>query len=416
MLPTTRRNFVSALSAASAAVGSGLVSLSPLAPRFVLESAAMGAERRGDSILVVVQLTGGNDGLNTIIPLADENYRRNRPSLAIAPSQALKIDREFGFHPSLGGFAKLLEAKQLGIFQGVGYPNPNRSHFESMDIWQAAHTKVDKQQGGWLGRALDSQKTALAKQSDTPALHLGEEPQPLALAARDVATPSIRSLERFKLETDNDPARRSMIASATQLPRESKNDLLKFVQTSAASALAASQRIEAAAKNYKTSVKYPATALAGKLKSVAQLIDAGLRTRVYYVALDGWDTHSNQAAAHAGLLQQLGDAVAAFTDDLTQQGHGERVLTLMFSEFGRRVKENGSRGTDHGAAAPVFIAGAKAKTGLIGKHPSLTDLDDGDLKHHTDFRALYAALLEDWLGWPAAPIVGDAFKPVPILA
>jgi uncharacterized protein (DUF1501 family) len=414
-MSTTRRRFVSAISAATAAVSSGMVSLSPLAPQFLLETAAFGAERKGENILVVVQLSGGNDGLNTVVPYNDDVYRNARASLAIGKNAVLKIDHQLGFHPSLKGFATLLEAKQLAIVQGVGYPNPNRSHFESMDIWHSAHTKVDKQQGGWIGRALDAHKTELAKLSDTAAMHLGDEPQPLALAAREVATPSVRSLERFKLETGGDPTRRSMITSTTQMPRESKSDLLKFVQTSAAAALAASQRIEAAAKDYKTPVQYPATALATKLKSVAQLIDAGLATRIYYVAIDGWDTHSNQAAAHAALLEQLGDAVAAFTEDVIHHGHGDRVVTLMFSEFGRRVKENASRGTDHGAAAPLFLAGSKVKPGLIGKMPSLTDLDDGDQKHHTDFRAVYAALLEKWLGWPSAPILGDEFKSVEVV-
>lgn len=416
MLTTTRRKFLSAVSASTAAVSSGLVSLTPLAPRFLLESAAYGAEQRGDTILVVVQLSGGNDGLNTIVPYADENYRASRTTLAIAKSQVLKIDDSVGFHPSLKGFARLLEAQQLAIVQGVGYPNPNRSHFESMDIWHTAHQKADKQQGGWIGRALDAQHKEWKKQSDTPALHLGDEAQPLALAARDVATPSVRSLERFKLETSGDAARRSMIQTTTQLPRTEASDLLKFVQTSAAAALEASRRIEEAARDYKTPVKYPTTPLATRLKSVAQLIDAGLATRIYYVAIDGWDTHAQQAAAHAALLEQLGDAVAAFTEDLVHHGHGERVVTLMFSEFGRRVKENASRGTDHGAAAPVLLAGAKVKSGLIGKHPSLTDLDDGDLKHHTDFRQVYAALLERWLGWPAAPIVGEMHRPLEVLA
>lgn len=413
MWNTSRRAFVSGVS--TAAIGSGLVSLSPLAPRFLLESAALGAERPGDNILVVVQLSGGNDGLNTIIPFKDENYRRLRSSLAIDKSQVLKIDDSHGFHPALGGLAKLLEAGRLGIVQGVGYPNPNRSHFESMDIWHTAHTKVDKRQGGWLGRALDSQKTQLGKLRDAAALHLGDEAQPLALVAREVAVPSIRSLDRFKLDTGNDPARRSMIETATQLPRSASSDLLKFVQTSSTAALAASERMEAAARRYKTSTAYPDTSLAGKLKSIAQLIDAGIGTRVYYVALDGFDTHSNQAAAHEGLLRQLGDAVSAFTADLVEHGHGDRVLTMIFSEFGRRVKANASRGTDHGAAAPLLLAGAKAKPGLIGKHPSLTDLDDGDLKHHTDFRSVYAALLEKWLGWPAGPVLGEMFEPLDVV-
>lgn len=411
-MTTSRRRFLSAVSTATSAVSSGLVSLSPLAPRFLLESAARGAEAHGETILVVVQLSGGNDGLNTVVPYADDLYRSQRSSLAITKQQVLKIDDYCGFHPSLRGFAKLWENKQLAVVQGVGYPNPNRSHFESMDIWNSAQTKPDKQQGGWLGRALDAHKEQLSKRTDNAALHLGEEPLPRALVAREVATPSLRSLERFKLDSTGDAERRSSLQTATQMPRGQQSDLLKFVQTSTAAALAASARIEAAAKDYQTPVKYPTTSLASKLKSIAQLIDAGLTTRIYYVAIDGWDTHSQQAPAHAGLLEQLGDAVRAFVEDLTQHGHGERVCTLLFSEFGRRVKENASRGTDHGAAAPVFLAGGKVKPGLMGKHPSLSDLDDGDLKHHTDFRSVYAALLEKWLQWPSAAVLGEAFQPL----
>ncbi|HTN76961.1 MAG TPA: DUF1501 domain-containing protein [Pirellulaceae bacterium] len=405
----TRRLF---LSSASALASTGLISLAPAAPRFLVESALLGAERRGENILVVVQLSGGNDGLNTVVPYADEQYRRARHSLAINKQAVLKIDDQCGFHPSLKGFARLWEARELAIVQGVGYPNPNRSHFEAMDIWNSGHSEVAQQRSGWLGRALDLHKTEST--SDTIALHLGDEPQPLALTARGVATPSVHSLERFKLDTSGDEMRRSAIQTSTQLPRTNQNELLKFVQTTSTAALAASQRIEAAAKNYQTSVKYPTSALAGKLKNVAQLIEAGLSTRIYYVAIDGWDTHSNQAAAHASLLEQLGDAVAAFTADLTQHGHGQRVVTLMFSEFGRRVQENASRGTDHGAAAPLFVAGAKVQAGLIGKQPSLTDLDDGDVKHHTDFRSVYAGLLEHWLKWPAAPVLGEKFAPLAV--
>ena len=414
-MSTSRRAFVSSLSAGVAAVSSGMLSLSPFAPRFLLETAALGAEHRGENILVVVQLSGGNDGLNTVIPHSDENYRRYRSSLAIDRSQVLAIDRDMGFHPSLKGFSRLLDAKQLSIVQGVGYPNPNRSHFDSMDIWHCAQAKVDKQQGGWLGRALDANHQSLARLADVPAMHIGEEQQPLALASRGMSTPSVRSLEQFKLETGGDPSRRTTISTAAQLSRESTSDLLQFLQTSATSAIQTSQRLEAAAKDYKTPVTYPDSALALKLKSVAQLVDAGLTTRLYYVSIDGWDTHSNQAAAHAALLEQLGDAVAAFTEDLVQHGHGDRVMTLMFSEFGRRVKENASRGTDHGAAAPIFLAGPKARAGLIGKHPSLTDLDDGDLKHHTDFRAVYATLLDEWLGWDAKAVLGQTFEALDVL-
>ncbi|HEX5104069.1 MAG TPA: DUF1501 domain-containing protein, partial [Pirellulaceae bacterium] len=226
---------------------------------------------------------------------------------------------------------------------------------------------------------------------------------------------SIRSLDQFKLETGGDANRRAAIQSAAAAPRAAENDLLKFVQTRTTSALEVSRRIESSGQSYKTSVAYPGTPLAEKLKRIAQLIDAGLATRVYYVALDGFDTHSDQAAAHSGLLQQLGGALAAFAEDLQAHGQLDRVTTLVFSEFGRRVNENASRGTDHGAAAPVFLVGDRVKSGLIGKHPSFADLEDGDLKFHTDFRAVYAALLQNWLGWPSSPILGDDFKPADVL-
>jgi uncharacterized protein (DUF1501 family) len=415
MSSTSRRKFLAAVSAAAAASTSGLIPLSSRVPGFLLESAAYGAEKKGERILVVVQLSGGNDGLNTVIPYTDEVYRKKRPSLAVGEGGALKIEGGIGLHPNLTGFNTLLENRQLAIVQGVGYPNPNRSHFESMDIWHSARTQADQRKLGWLGRAFDGRAAEFAAAGDPPAMHLGEEVQPLALASRDVPSPSIRSLDQFKLETGGNDKLRTAIQTAASAPRAAGNDLLKFVQTRTTSALEVSRRIEASGQNYKTSVAWPGTPLAEKLKRIAQLIDAGLGTRVYYVALDGFDTHSDQAAAHAGLLQQLGGALSAFAEDL--QGHGQldRVATLVFSEFGRRVEENASRGTDHGAAAPVFVVGNKVKSGLIGKHPSFTDLEDGDIKFHTDFRAVYAALLENWLGWFAAPILGDGFKPADVL-
>jgi uncharacterized protein (DUF1501 family) len=414
-MSTSRRKFLAAVSAAAAASTTGLVPFAPRVPGFLLESAAYGAARPGERILVVVQLSGGNDGLNTVVPYADEIYRKKRPSLALNDGGVLKIDGKIGLHPNLTGFNTLLENRQLAILQGVGYPNPNRSHFESMDIWHSARTQADQRKLGWLGRAFDARAAEFAAAGDPPAMHLGEEIQPLALASRDVPSPSIRSLDQFKLETGGNDKLRTAIQVAASAPRAGSNDLLKFVQTRTTSALEVSRRIEASGQNYKTTVDYPGTPLAEKLKRIAQLIDAGLATRVYYVALDGFDTHSDQQAAHAGLLQQLGGALAAFTEDL--QGHGQldRVATLVFSEFGRRVEENASRGTDHGAAAPVFVIGNQVKSGLIGKHPSFTDLEDGDIKFHTDFRAVYATLLENWLGWPAAPILGDGFKPVELL-
>ncbi|HZL91588.1 MAG TPA: DUF1501 domain-containing protein [Pirellulaceae bacterium] len=416
MGPFSRRRFLASVAAASTT--SGLVSLAPQVPWFLADSAALGAQAgaTGEKILVVVQLSGGNDGLNTVIPFRDERYIKARPSLKFDENSVLKIDADTGFHPSLKGLTKLLEAQQLSIVQGVGYPNPNRSHFESMDIWHTARNEVGGDRtAGWIGRGLDSRQEDWNRTPDPGALHLGEEVQPLALLARAVPVPSIRSLEQFQLDLGGNFRLRQSIESAAGASRSDASELLKFVQTRTTSALEVSRRIEATAKDYKTPVVYPETGLAHKLKQAAQLIDAGLSTRVYYVALDGFDTHSQQADAHSGLLLQLGDALAAFAEDLQTHGHLERVTTLVFSEFGRRLAENASQGTDHGAAAPVFLVGSKVKAGLVGKHPSTAELDDGDVKFAIDFRAIYSALLTQWLNWPAAAILGGEFQPAEVL-
>jgi len=414
----TRREFL------RAAGGATVLSLSGAAPAFLVEaSAAQAAPKKGETILVVVQLSGGNDGLNTVVPYADDAYHKNRFTLRIGKEQIHKLDDHVGLHPAMRLMADLFNQKKLSVVQGVGYPNPNRSHFESMDIWHTARhdrsaelaASRERRTVGWLGRYLD-ESASTRKGSDVAGLHLGSQRLPLALAALNVQVPSVRSLDRFRLQDGGDAELRRTIETLAGLKRPATNDLLDFIQANATAALASSQRISEALGRYKTSVNYPGTGLAQSLKSVAQLIDAGLSTRVYYVALDGFDTHSEQKDAHAGLLGELSAALAAFLQDLSEHGHAERVLAMSFSEFGRRVRENASRGTDHGAAAPMFLAGGRVRPGLIGKHPSLTDLDDGDLKFHTDFRQVYAAILREWLGWKTDTILDGKYEPVPLFA
>ncbi len=382
-----------------------------LAPQFLARAAA-DAKSDKDRVLVVVQLSGGNDGLNTIIPYADDVYRKRRPSLAIPATEIIKSNDHTGFHPALRGFADLLGQQQLVVVQGVGYANPNRSHFESMDIWHTCHLKNEQRSVGWLGRYLD--QSVGADGGDVPAIHFGGEQQPLALQARDVRVPSVKSLDDFKLQSGNDQFRET-VSKLASTQRSTASDLLGFVQTSTSAALVASDRVAAAQSDYKSAVEYPQSDLARKLRIVAQLINAGLNTRIYYVTLDGFDTHSQQADAHAALLRQWGDAVTAFTRDVTGHGHGSRILTLSFSEFGRRVEENASKGTDHGAAAPLILTGGGVQAGFYGDHPSLTDLDDGDLKFHTDFRQVYATILNNWLGCDSEKVIGASYEPLPIL-
>ncbi|MDA0588488.1 MAG: DUF1501 domain-containing protein [Planctomycetota bacterium] len=404
---TTRRNFLKTSIGTSA-----VVSLGAAAPQFLLRACAADTKPKGESILVVIQLSGGNDGLNTVAPFTEPAYRKARPTLAVRADDALKIDRSLGFHPAAQGFADLLERNQLAIVQGVGYANPNRSHFESMDIWHTCRRKTAIRNDGWLGRFLD--ESLKGKALDLPALHLGHEKQPLALASSEIRVPSVTALDRFRLKENSGGLRKAVaeIGAASKAPGD---DLLGFVQSSTGSALSASEKIEAASDTYKTGISYPETGLAGKLKTVAQLIDSGLKTRIYYVTLDGFDTHSRQAQAHAALLREVSTALDAFVRDLNEHGHGDRVLTLTFSEFGRRLQENASEGTDHGAAAPAFLAGNRVKPGLIGKHPGLGDLDDGDVKFHTDFRQIYATVLDGWLGVDSKPILDGRFDSVAAL-
>jgi uncharacterized protein (DUF1501 family) len=307
----------------------------------------------------------------------------------------------------------LHEDGHLCVVQGVGYPNPSQSHFRSMDIWQAAST-AETLSEGWIGKALK-------KLPQVPAFHLkaSNEGTPLALEGSPARVPSIANLEDFQLQLAaasgaDKKDQRAVIEGVVQ-PGGDKPSLLDFVARTAAETYASSRRLQEIGKNYQPKEPYPNAPLANRLKLAAQLIDAGLGARIFYVSIDGFDTHAAQAAAHPQLLQQLSGAMTAFYKDLAARGHKDRVLLLTFSEFGRRAKENGSRGTDHGSAAPMLLVGGKVKAGLIGKHPSLTELEAGNLKHHTDFRQVYAAVLDQWLGVSSKDVLGEAFKPVEIL-
>jgi uncharacterized protein (DUF1501 family) len=409
----SRREFLTA-GAASAAV----VSSSTNVPGFLLHAAAGEARHNGDNVLVVLQLSGGNDGLNTVVPYADDIYHRNRFATRVDESDVLRIDDYVGLHPAMKGMAHLLENRRLAIVQGVGYANPNRSHFESMDIWHSARRDGGHRQVGWLGRYLDA-SARLGDDSQVDgrlaAVHLGSEVQPLALAGLRIHAPSISSLDAFQLDDGGRAGQREAIQRLIDAPRAEAHDLVAYVRAAAQTAVASSRRVRKAMGSYSTPVKYPASGLAEKLRGVAQLIEAGLSMRVYYLALDGFDTHSEQTEAHAALLTELSESLAAFVDDLVHHGHDQRVLVMCFSEFGRRVKENASRGTDHGAAAPMFLAGGAVRGGLFGNHPDLSELADGDPRFHTDFRRVYATVLEHWLDVGSEPVLGDRFEPLPLL-
>src|SRR5262245_41130208 len=397
--------------------GSLLVALGLTAPTWVARAAAAASEPAPaggrTKVLVVVQLGGGNDGLNTIVPVGDDDYYRARPTLAIPRAQAVELVDGLAVHPSLAPLKPLFDARRLAVVQGVGYPNPNRSHFRAMDIWQTGAPER-RENRGWLGRYLDAQ--CCGEQPRGPLATAIGDGTPRAYWNEHVLVPSIPDLEHFQLEADARDRRGALDAFRMVYDDdEAAGQYESLIRRVGADALASSEELKRIASAYKPASPYPASAFAKGLQAIAQLVNADLGTRVFYISLGGFDTHAGQKNTHARLLKELGDGLAAFQRDLEGHGQADRVLTMTFSEFGRRVAENGSGGTDHGAAEPMLLLGA-VRGGLIGDHPSLTDLDQGDLKHGIDFRAVYASVLEGWLETPSEAVLGQKFGGVPILA
>lgn len=401
----TRRQLLKSGMGAAAAV-----SLAGPLPFVLGQSARRAAETGTGRILVVLQLTGGNDGLNTLVPFGDDAYYRNRFSLALRKEQVVPVSDYAGMHPSLRPLENLLDEKRLAFVQGVGYPRPNRSHFESLDLWHTAHRMEETRILGWLGRADD----LLESGPTLPAVHLGGDTQPLALAGDRRQAMSIRSIDSFRLRVAEQAAARKFLELSNLQPREMPSGGLQHIHSTMNAATEASRRLAELPASSDRGAAYPNNGLGTRLRQVADLIAAEIPVRVYYLSLGGFDTHANQLAAHASLLSELAGSVSAFLADLTRQGNADRVLVMTFSEFGRRVRENASRGTDHGAASIVQLAGPVMGQTLLGSYPSLTDLDEGDLKFSTDYRRLYSAVLEQWLGVDPVAVLGGRFDPMPI--
>ena len=400
--------------------GLGLVGMSAAVPTFLARSAAAAHNDQAQQrIVVMVQLTGGHDGLSAVVPYGDDHYHKLRKVSRIAPEQVLKVDDHIGLHPNLKGFRSLLDEGKLAVVQGVGYPNPNQSHFTSMDIWHLAdndartnNSSIDTSRG-WLGKYTDQ----CFKQNLDPklAMAIGSGKAPLAIRGREHPGLSFQVPESFRYIGDRGDKRRAQAYQELNMDPAAKASAmhnLEFVTATAAHANASSDEIRNLATKHKTKSAYPRSGLASSLQTVASLIAGGLSTRIYYVFHGGYDTHSGQRSRHDRLMTELGDALAAFQKDLDQQGSAQRVLTVCFSEFGRRPEENFSEGTDHGMAGPMFLIGAGVKPGLHGKHPSLAkeDLALGrDLKFDIDFRSVYATVLDRWLGAPCESILGGKF-------
>jgi uncharacterized protein (DUF1501 family) len=386
----TRRQFLKSWSS--------LLGLAPTLPLFIARTGQAAPVDRDGRILVVVQLDGGNDALNTLVPYADPNYARLRPRLKIPKKNLLRLSDALGLHPSLKPLDKLLQAGHLGVVPGVGYPNPNRSHFESMAVWHTARLDPEERQGyGWIGRALDErgERSCVAGSS-----------VPGALRGRRSSAVSVSRTDDMLLA--NPASAMRALGSGTQ------NDLLAFVRRQAVDAHETVAKLANLAGGEDSS-SYPATGLAERLKLVARLLKTGMGGRVYYTVQGSYDTHAGQLFTHASLLSEFAGAVAAFFDDLGAAKLAERVVLLAFSEFGRTIKENGSGGTDHGTAEVVFIAGPGIRGGVVGQTPSLTDLVNGEPRMTTDFRRIYATLLEGWLDISSPAPLGGSFAKLPLL-
>ena len=389
-------------------------------------------------ILVLIQLAGGNDGLNAVVPYTNDFYYQARPTIAIPSSDVLTMNDVLGLNPALTGFKKLFDAGHLSVVNGVGYPNPNRSHFRATEIWQTASDEDKYLTDGWLGRYFDN---ACQGCDPTVAINIGTG-LPQAFSSH---TPTGISLEnpdsyRFIGSGKNDDETLAYRSMYTQDPDnvfgsgsnsggsvsmvsgtvtlQNGQSALDFLERTSMDAQVSSDKIREIAGKTASSSLYPGTGLARNLQLIARLIAGGLPTRVFYVSQGGYDTHTSQRGGQDGRLRELGNAVKAFTDDLTSMGEFDRVMIMTFSEFGRRVHENGSQGTDHGAAAPMFLVGSKMNAGLHGEEPSLApeDLQDGDIKFNTDFRSVYASILQEWLKTNSVPILGKQFPTLPIVA
>ncbi len=380
----SRRRFLQAAS---------LVGLAPTIPTFLAKTSWAAPTEKEQPILVVVQLDGGNDGLNTVVPFADEGYAKHRQQLQLPTANLHKLDDSIGLHQQMQGLSQLWQDGNLAIVNGVSYPNPSQSHDVSMSVWQTGRPDSrDVLDYGWLGRSLDQLKEG----PGSDAVFTEQRAKPLALTGRKCITTSLTDAKDMQLHAQ-------LQASTGQ---DSDGDLQQFLSRSTLDAYATSEQLQGLALSEDSDVPYPETEFSQRLKLISSLIKSGWQSRVYYAVQGGYDTHAGQLFTHARLLRRLSDALLAFQKDLQATGLADRVVTMCFSEFGRRVAENGSAGTDHGTAGPVFVFGSKVQGGLYGDIPSLLELENGNLKTAVDFRQIYATLLERWLEVNSENVLG----------
>jgi uncharacterized protein (DUF1501 family) len=370
------------------------------------------APQDGGRTLVLVQLSGGNDGLSSVVPYADDGYGRARSTTRRSAAELLRLDEYRGLHPGLVRLRAAWDQGSLAIVEGVGYPQPNRSHFKSLDVWHAADRRGRSAGEGWIGRLC--------------AAAFGDEPDPLRVVHVGGAVPYSLFSTRHPPTAFSTPQGFRWIANEAEVARvldegagrgEGRSaQVLSGIRAAMDEARIASATIQAAAARHRPSVAYPSGPFGQTLRTVAALVHGELGCRVLSVELAGFDTHTDQRQRHDRLMTTLDEGLGAFLADLTASEAGRRSVVLVFSEFGRRVQENGSHGTDHGCAAPAFLAGSDVRGGLHGRHPSLEDLDQGDLAYTTDFRSIYAALIEGCFGIPAGEVLEEPPGELALLA
>ncbi len=363
-----------------------------------------------DAVLVVCQLSGGNDGLNTVIPVGSDAYYKARPSLAIGKDQALALDSGLALHPEMGPLKDLYGKGQVAIIQSVGYPNSNRSHFRSMDIWHTA-SPDDELSHGWIGRQFDITQ-AQAEMSAVAGLGLSRE-KPRALSAQNASIPCFASLADIG-SLVGDPETERLLREIQGTAAEA-GSTRRLIQQASGTALDAMSLLKSRLDTYKTAQSYDDNGFSNGFKQIGHLIAVSPETRVVYFSHGGFDTHSRQAEQHGKLMKDFSGALKTFMDEMEAIGKADKVIVMVFSEFGRRVEENGSAGTDHGKAGPMMLIGKNVKGGIYGPMPELKDLDRGDVPFSIDFRQVYATALDGWLGGDSKQVLGGDFAKLDVL-
>lgn len=396
--------------------GGGMIAIGLVAPKWLATiahadvlRAAQGGKPASDTILIVCQFTGGNDGLNTVIPYADKAYYQLRPTIGISDAKSLKLDEKLALHPALAGLHELYKQKKVAVLTNVGYPQPILSHFKSMDIWQSA-SPSGQFSDGWLGRHFD-QQMSIGPVNPVVGLGLSTE-KPLALNGHVASIPCFASLADIKTMIGDSES--EVLLRQIQGTDATAGSATRLIQDANKTAMEAMSILNKQLGNYAPKGKYGEDSFGKGFKQIAQLIATSPGTRVVYFSAGGFDTHAKQAETHESLLKGFGNAIQAFQGEMEAIGKADKVVVLCFSEFGRRVAENNSGGTDHGTAAPMFLIGSKVKGGVHGAPIDLSNLDKGNLKFTQDFRGVYATALDNWLGGDSEVVLGEKFAHVDV--